>query len=379
MTVGSLYGQVIRTLPLALRHTADNYVPEAKGNNMDYVTLGRSDLKVTPLCLGSMGWGSRNTEAEGHAQIDRALSAGINFIDTAEMYPTYPVRAETVGDTERVIGTWFAKTGRRGDVVLASKVTGPNPGNVRGGKGYDSTTLPEAVEGSLKRLQTDVIDLYQLHWPERGSYHMRQHWTYDPKSDRARTEAHMLDVLGAMQKLIDAGKIRHFGLSNETTWGTALWIRLAEENNLPRPVSIQNEYALTCRLADTDMAELCVNEDIGFLPFSPLAMGLLSGKYAPDVTPEQTRRQAADTLNGRVTPRIWGAIDAYGAIAERHGLDVNAMALAWTLTRPFVTSSIFGASTMDQLETALGAVDLVLSDEVLGDIDQAHRAHPLPY
>lgn len=346
---------------------------------MQHVTLGKSDLKVTPLCLGSMGWGSRNTEDEGHAQIDRALAAGINFIDTAEMYPTYPVRAETVGDTERIIGTWFAKTGRRADVVLASKVTGLNSGFVRGGQGYDGATLPDAVDGSLQRLQTDCIDLYQLHWPERGSYHMRQYWSYDPQPAADAIRAHMLDVLQAMSKLIEAGKIRHFGLSNETAWGAATWIRLAEENGLPRPVSIQNEYALTCRIADTDMAELCLAEDLAFLTFSPLAMGLLSGKYADGAIPENTRRRASEDLNGRVTPRVWGAIDAYRAIADARGMDVNAMALAWTLTRRFVTSSIFGASTMEQLETALTAADLTLPADLLEEIDEVHKAHPMPY
>lgn len=347
---------------------------------MKYVTLGRSDLKVSQLCLGSMGWGSRNTTPEGHAQIDRALDAGINFIDTAEMYPTYPVKKETVGDTERVIGEWVARTGRRSDVIIATKVSGKNGGFVRDGKGYDSATIPQAVDQSLERLQTDVIDLYQLHWPDRGSYHFRQHWTYDPSGqDRAATVAHMLDVLGAMQKLVDAGKVRHFGLSNESTWGTAMWLRLAEENGLPRAVSVQNEYSLFCRLADTDLAELCVNEDVGLLPFSPLAMGLFSGKYAPDVTPPNTRRAAEATLNGRINDRIWPAIDAYRAVADKHGLDVNAMALAWTLTRPFVASSIFGASTMAQLETALSAADLELSDEVLDDITAVYRLHPMPY
>jgi aryl-alcohol dehydrogenase-like predicted oxidoreductase len=346
---------------------------------MEFVTLGRSDLKVSRLCLGSMGWGSRNSQGEGHAQIDRSLDAGINFIDTAEMYPTYPVKKETVGDTETIIGNWFAASARRKDVILATKVSGPNGGFKRGGKGYDSGNIGQAVDESLKRLQTDVIDLYQLHWPDRGSYHMRAHWTYAPKPKRAETEAHFLDVLQAMQSQIDAGKIRHFGLSNETTWGTALWIRLAEQHGLPRPVTIQNEYSLTCRMADTDLAELCVNEDVDLLPFSPLAMGLLSGKYAPDVTPKNTRRAAEATLNNRITPKIWPAIDAYRAIADAHGMDVNAMALAWTLTRPFVASSIFGASTMAQLEVALSAADLRLPKDVLDAITAAHKAHPLPY
>lgn len=346
---------------------------------MDYVTLGRSDLNVSRLCLGSMGWGSRNTEDEGHAQIDHSLEAGINFIDTAEMYPTYPVKKETAGDTESIIGTWNAKSGRRSDVILATKVAGPNGGFARDGAGYDGSNIESAIDGSLGRLQTDMIDLYQLHWPVRGSYHMRANWNYAPKADRAETEAHFLDVLQAMKKMIDAGKVRWFGLSNETTWGTALWLRLAEEHNLPRPITIQNEYSLTCRMADTDLAELCVNEGVDMLPFSPMAMGILSGKYGPDTTPANTRRQAEETLNGRISPNVWAAVDAYRAIADAHGMDVNAMAIAWTLTRPFAASTIFGASTPEQLDIALSAADLTLSNEVLIAIDNANRAHPLPY
>ncbi|MCG6904009.1 MAG: aldo/keto reductase [Rhodobacter sp.] len=347
---------------------------------MKYVNLGRSDLNVSVLCLGSMSWGSNNTAAEGHAQIDRSLAAGVNFIDTAEMYPTYPVKAETTGDSERIIGDWFAASGKRNQVMIATKVAGPNGGFLRDGKGYDSAVIAEAIDASLKRLQTDVIDLYQLHWPVRGSYHFRKNWTFDPSGqDRAGIEAHMLDVLGGLQKAVDAGKIRHFGLSNETTWGTAEWLRLATQNDLPRAISIQNEYSLLCRLADTDLAELCCLEDVALFPFTPMAAGLLSGKYGPDTTPPGTRRAVEATLNGRVTDRVWPAIDAYRAIADAHGLDVNQMALAWTLTRPFVGSSIFGATRDSQLETALGAADLVLSDEVLAAINAAHRAHPLPF
>ena len=347
---------------------------------MKYVTLGRSELKVSVLCLGSMSWGSSNTAAEGHHQIDRSLEAGVTFIDTAEMYPTYPVKAETVGESERIIGDWFANSGRRGEVVLATKVSGKNGGFIRDGKGYDGTIIPQAVDASLKRLKTDVIDLYQLHWPNRGSYHMRQNWSYDPSGQkRAETVAHMVDVLEAMQKMIDAGKVRAFGLSNETAWGTAQWLRLAEENGLPRAVSVQNEYSLMCRHADLDLAELCVNEEVGLLPFSPLAMGLFSGKYAPDVTPPGTRRSREATLNNRITPRVWPAIDAYREVADAHGLDVNTMALAWTLTRPFVASSIFGASNDAQLDAALAAADLELPDEVMAALAEVHKAHPMPF
>ncbi len=258
---------------------------------MRYNELGRTDLKVSELCLGSMTWGSQNTMAEGHAQIDVALDHGVNFIDTAEMYPTNPVRAETIGGTEEVIGQWFAKSGRRDDVILATKISGAGQSMVRDGAPISATTIREAVEASLQRLQTDVIDLYQLHWPNRGSYHFRQCWTFDAsKQDRAATRAHMQDVLEEMQRQVDAGRVRHFGLSNESAWGTAEWLRLAEAGGLPRVASIQNEYSLLCRIFDLDLAELCHHEDVGLLAFSPLACGLLSGKYAADVIPAGSRR-----------------------------------------------------------------------------------------
>lgn len=347
---------------------------------MDRITLGRSDLEVTRLCLGTMGWGSRNTEEEGHAQLDRAVDGGINFIDTAEVYPTYPVKAETVGRTEEIIGNWFAKTGRREEVVLATKVSAPNQTAARGGEGYSAAVLPKTVEGSLRRLRTDVIDLYQTHFPTRPAYHMRRNWAYNPAPfDTAAVEAHMIDVLEGMDAQIRAGKIRHWGLSNETAWGAAQWLRLADANGLPRPMTIQNEYSLLCRLADTDLAELCVAENLPMLPFSPLGMGLLSGKYAPEVTPENTRRATEATLNGRINPKVWPAVEAYGAIAARHGMDPCAMALAWTLSRPMVAAPIFGASTVAQLDVSLSAADLQLSDAVLEEIDEANRMHPLPY
>ncbi|MBD3678922.1 MAG: aldo/keto reductase [Rhodobacteraceae bacterium] len=347
---------------------------------MRYNQLGRTDVKVSELCLGSMTWGTQNTTDEGHAQIDRALDAGVNFIDTAEMYPTNPISAETVGNTERVIGEWFAKTGRRADVVIATKVSGKNGGWVREGRGYDGATILETVDQSLERLKTDYIDVYQLHWPNRGSYHFRQNWTYDPTGqNREEVVAHMLDVLRAMDTVIKAGKVRHFALSNESAWGTMMWLRLAEQHDLPRVVSIQNEYSLLARLYDTDMAEVSLNEGVGLLAFSPLAVGLLTGKYGPDLTPPGTRREASPELGGRITPRVWPAIEAYRAVAEKHGLNLAQMALAFTLTRPFMTSSIFGATTMEQLELALGAADLTLSEEVMTDIDAVHRAHPMPY
>jgi aryl-alcohol dehydrogenase-like predicted oxidoreductase len=342
--------------------------------------LGRTGLAVSEICLGTMTWGTQNTEAEGHAQIDMALDRGVDFLDTAEMYPTNPVRAETVGDTERVIGSWLARSGRRGEVVIATKITGEGQRAVRDGAPITPANLVVAVEGSLRRLGTDVIDLYQLHWPNRGSYHFRQHWRYDPsRQDRAATEAHMVEVLEAMGRLVSQGKVRAFGLSNESAWGVAEWLRLAEAGRGPRAASIQNEYSLLCRHYDTDLAELGVNEDVTLLAFSPLAAGLLTGKYAGDVTPEGSRRSRTPDLGGRITPRVWEAVAAYLGIAARHGLDPAVMAIAWTLTRPFPVIPIVGATSLAQLETALSAADLTLSPEAMAEIAAAHRAHPMPF
>ena len=347
---------------------------------MKRVPLGRTGLEVSALCLGSMTWGSQNTPEEGHAQIDRALDRGVNFIDTAEMYPVNPTLKETTGRTEEIIGQWFAKTGRRDEVILATKHSGEGFMHARDGAPISSATIPETVEGSLRRLQTDHIDLYQLHWPNRGSYMFRKNWSFDP-SGQSRTEtiAHMEDTLEALQKQVDKGNIGHFGLSNESAWGTAQWLRIAEARGWPRVASIQNEYSLLCRLYDTDMAELSVNEDVGLLAFSPLAAGLLSGKYQGGAMPGTSRMALNSTLGGRVTDRVFDAVDAYLQIAGRHGLNPVEMALAWCLTRPFMCSAIFGATTLEQLDTALNSADLVLSDEVVTEIDTAHRAHPMPF
>lgn len=342
--------------------------------------LGRTDLNVSELCLGSMTWGTQNTLAEGHDQIDMALDHGINFVDTAEMYPVNPISKETAGRTEEIIGDWFAKTGRRNDVVLATKISGAGNGAIRAGAPISAETLKLAVDGSLKRLQTDVIDLYQLHWPNRGSFQFRQNWTFDPSGQNYETTmAHMHETLETLQSLVQMGKIRHFGLSNESSWGTSQWLRIATENNWPRVQTIQNEYSMMCRMFDTDLSETCVNEDVGLLAFSPLATGLLTGKYTNGQVPEKSRMSLNGDLSGRKTDNANQAVEAYLAIAEKHGLDPVHMALAWCRTRPFMCSAIFGATTLDQLQTALGSVSIVLNDEILTEINMAHKAHPMPY
>jgi aryl-alcohol dehydrogenase-like predicted oxidoreductase len=343
--------------------------------------LGRTGLTVSELCLGTMTFGSQTSEAVAHAQIDAALAAGINFVDTAEMYPVNPVRRETIGGSEAILGTWnAANPARRGDYVLATKHSGEGLAIVRDGAPISSKTIAGAIEGSLRRLQTDYIDLYQFHWPNRGSYMFRKNWSYDPSGqNRDATLAHMLDALGALQREVDKGTIRHFGLSNESAWGTGQWLAVAEAEGLPRVASIQNEYSLLCRMYDTDLAELSVNEDVGLLAFSPLGAGLLTGKYQGGAVPEGSRKSLSPELGGRYSPRVNGAVGAYLEIAGKHGLDPVHMALAWCRARVFMASAIFGATTLAQLEHALGAVEVKLSGEVLGEIDAAHRAHPMPF
>ena len=347
---------------------------------MQYRKLGRSDLNVSTLCLGSMTWGSQNTEAEGHAQIDRALDAGVNFIDVAEMYPANPRPGDQCGDTEKIIGDWFAGTGRRDDVILATKVSGQGMKRMRDGAPISSTTIHEALDGSLRRLQTDHVDLYQLHWPNRGSYHFRQNWDYDPtRQDTAEVMDHIRDVLTALQKEVDRGRIRHIGLSNESAWGVQQFLNVAEAEGLPRVVTVQNEYSLLCRHYDLDLAETSHHTGVDCLAFSPLACGILSGKYSGGAVPAGSRRSINETIGGRVTDRVWPAADAYLGIAREAGLDPCQMALAFCLSRPFMGAAIFGATNMAQLETALGAADMTLSDDVLAAIAAAHRAHPMPF
>lgn len=346
---------------------------------MKTLTLGKTGLTVSELCLGTMTWGTQNTESEGHAQADMALEAGVTFWDTAEMYPVNPVRAETAGRTEEIIGTWLASRGGRDRIVLATKVAGKGP-ILRPGEVTTGATMRMAVEASLKRLQTDYIDLYQMHWPNRGSYHFRQAWRYQPpKLDRAAEMANMTDILTTAQALVAEGKVRAIGLSNESVWGAASWLHLADTLGLPRMATVQNEYSLLCRQFDTDWAELSVIEDMPLLAFSPLATGLLSGKYAGDVIPEGSRRSLNPDLSGRVTAQVFPAVAAYLGVAARHGLDPCQMAIAFTRTRPFTTVPIIGATTLAQLKTNIGAAGLTLSQEVLDDIAETHRAYPAPY
>lgn len=346
---------------------------------MKYNKLGRTGITVSEICLGTMTWGSQNTEAEAFEQMDYALDHGINFFDTAELYPTTPLSAETYGDTETIIGNWFEKTGKRKDVVLATKVAGAGRPYIRGGEPITGAAIREAVDASLRRLKTDYIDLYQIHWPNRGHYHFRQAWTYNPfKQDREKAVADIEEKLSALDDCVKAGKIRAIGLSNETAWGTLKYLSLAEKKGLARVATLQNEYNLLYRSFDLDLAEVSHHEDVGLLAYSPLAGGILSGKYLDGQKPAGSRGSINGDIGGRLQPRQEPATRAYVEIARKHGLDPSAMALAFCLTRPFMASVIIGATGMEQLKTDISAADLVLSDEVLAEIAKVHRFYPMP-
>jgi len=345
---------------------------------MLYNKLGRTDINVSSICLGTMTWGVQNTENDAHEQMDYALDQGVNFFDTAELY-AIPPSPETQGKTEEYIGSWFAKNGNRDKVILASKIVGTGISWIRGGDKIDRKNIHDAVEGSLKRLQTDYIDLYQLHWPNRGSYHFGQQWGYTPKFNKDAQENNFIEVLETLGELIKAGKIRHVGLSNETAWGMMTWLRLAEERGLPRMVSVQNEYSLLYRSFDQDLHEIAMAEDCGLLAYSPLAGGILSGKYIDGARPKGTRLTLSERFSHRDTPNANEAVKAYTQVAQKHGLDICQMALAFVNSRPHVTSNIIGATSMEQLKTNIGSANITLSSECLKDIAQIYKTYPMPF
>jgi aryl-alcohol dehydrogenase-like predicted oxidoreductase len=346
---------------------------------MKFNTLGRTDMSVSEICLGTMTWGTQNTEVEAHAQMDYAIENGVNFFDTAELYPTTPVSGETYGRTEEYIGSWLKKTGKRGDIVLATKIAGGGRPHIREGRPITPQTIREAVDASLRRLQTDHIDLYQIHWPNRNHYHFRGVWDFDvSKQDRDLSVSAIEQKLDTLSELVKAGKIRAIGLSNETAWGTMQYLKHAEAKGLPRVASIQNEYNLLYRSFDLDLAEVAHHEHVGLLAYSPLAAGLLTGKYLGGVRPQGSRATINTDLGGRMQPRQEPAVKAYLDIAEKHGLDASQMALAFCLKRPFMTSVIIGATSMEQLKTDIGAAGITLSDEVMKEISAVHRQYPMP-
>jgi len=346
---------------------------------MEYRILGRTELEISTIGLGTMTWGLQNTQDDGFEQMDYAREHGINFFDTAEMY-AIPPSAKTFGTTETIIGNWFASRHNRDKVILASKITGPGLPWIREGKNFiDKENIILAVEDSLKRLQTDYIDLYQLHWPNRGSYHFGQLWKYAPKFDVQAEEENFLAVLQTMQELITAGKIRHFGLSNETAWGMTKWLQLAQQNNLPRSVSIQNEYSLLCRHFEPDLSEIAIHENCGLLAWSPLSRGMLSGKYLNGARPEGARITIETRPEHRVRPQTEAAVRKYVELAKLHELDACQMALSFVSNKPFISSTLIGATNMTQLKSNIDSISLKLPAEVNEEIEKIRREYPMPF
>ena len=350
---------------------------------MRYRRLGTTDLTVSELCLGTMTWGEQNSEDEAHEQLDLAVDAGINFIDTAELYPVAP-RAATYALTEQYIGTWLKGRGGREKLVIASKaLTNANRsrqtfGYVRDGNAcYDATNIAQAVNASLERLQTDYIDLYQLHWPERHvNIFGEQDYVHDA-DEGAWTP--LREVLEALAAQVKAGKIRHIGLSNETPWGLMTYLKLAKEHGLPRIASVQNVYHLLNRLYEVGMAEISHREDVALLGYSPLAFGALTGKYLDGKRPDKARMSLFPERYARfLSPLAQETVRRYVQIAEAHGLTPATLAIAFAKDRPFMTAPIIGATSLEQLREAIAAAEVKLPPEILAEIEGVHRVQPNP-
>jgi len=337
--------------------------------------LGRSGIQVSSICLGTMTWGEQNTESEAHAQLDLALDAGINFIDTAEMYP-FPPREETYGRTESHIGSWIKASRKRKKVILATKVVGPSRFSyIRDGNHcLDRHNIEEAVENSLRRLCTDYIDLYQLHWPDRSTNIFGKLGYHHTEENSVPLE----ETLAVLDDLVRAGKIRMVGVSNETPWGLTHYLHLAEMKGFVRMQSIQNPYNLLNRSFEVGLAEIAIRERCGLLAYSPLAFGTLSGKYLSGGRPEGTRLDLFTGLHRYTNPQAETATAAYTKLARAYGLDPAQMALAYVTSRPFVTSTIIGATTMVQLKNDIESAALSLPKEVIEGIEAVHTAHPNP-
>jgi aryl-alcohol dehydrogenase-like predicted oxidoreductase len=350
---------------------------------MKYSQLGRTGIDVSRVCLGTMTWGKQNTQADADEQIAFALDQGINFFDTAEMYAVPPT-PETYGKTESIIGNWLSRhASRREEMVLATKIAGNGLSWVRGGGDVTGEAIIASIDQSLDRLKTDYIDLYQIHWPNRTSPHFAKHWPgmLDFSGvDTAQHSAEMLEILQALGECVKSGKIRHFGLSNETPWGINEYLRLAEKYDLPRVASIQNEFSLLHAKDWPFLIENCVREDVAYLPWSPLAAGALSGKYIDGARPEGSRWSFAQR-NGlfRDTEASNEAIKAYKELAEANGLTASQLALAWVDQVDGVTSTIIGATKMSQLEEDLKAFDVALDDELMAQIGSVFKKYPMPY
>lgn len=351
---------------------------------MQYNELGRSGIKVSRICLGTMTWGEQNTQAQAHEQLDYALSQGVNFIDTAEMYPV-PPNQETYTTTEQYIGAWIQARGRRDDIVLASKIAGPTGNNnldgyIRGGNNnFSRAQIIEACHASLKRLHTDYLDLYQLHWPERQTNFFGKLGMNEISANEHYTPFD--EILDAMGELVQQGKIRAYGLSNETPWGTLRHLNAHEARpGSPRIASVQNPYNLLNRSYEVGMAEISLRENVSLLAYSPLAFGVLSGKYRHGQKPEGARLTLFERFQRYSKPKAAEAVERYAAIAEAAGLSLATLSLAFVNQRAFVAANIIGATTMAQLRENIASADVVLGEDILAAIDAVHAeiSNPCP-
>lgn len=343
---------------------------------MKYTTLPNTDIKVSKICLGTMTFGQQNTEAEGHAQMDYAIENGINFFDTAEMY-SIPARQETYGSTEKILGTWFKKTGKREEIVLASKIAGPNPNftYMRDKLDFSPTSIKFALDESLQRLQTDYIDVYQLHWPERKTNYFGQRG-FKVQDDAWKDNIH--SVLETLDGFIKAGKIKHIGLSNENPWGIMRFLEESKYNNLPRVKTIQNPYSLLNRLFENGSAEVCLRENVGLLAYSPMAFGVLSGKFLTGEEHPNARLTLFPQYSRYNSAQCTEATRMYQKIAKKNGLTLTELSLAFIAQQPFVTSTIIGATSLEQLRENIDTIKVSLSDEILKAIDEVQAVIPDP-
>lgn len=346
---------------------------------MDYRPLGNTSIEVSSLCLGSMTWGHQNSEADAFAQIDYALDHGINFIDTAEMY-SIPTQADTYGATEKMIGRWLATHKQRDKVIIASKVAGPSRiKHIRGGKArLDRNNIHQAIDGSLQRLQTDYIDLYQLHWPDRKTNFFGQLNYQAPSATETASSTSIEETLSALAELVAAGKVRAIGLSNETPWGVMQFIQAAERLGLPRVVSIQNPYNLLNRSFELALAEITHHEQVGLLAYSPLAFGCLTGKYLTPELAQGARCSLFKEFKRYFTPSAMAATQKYVALAHDIGLTPVQLALSFIQQQFFLNSMIIGATSMQQLEENIASCDATLSSSTLAAIETIHAQHTYP-
>jgi len=347
---------------------------------MKYKELGKSKIKVSEFCLGTMTWGQATKKDDAHLQMNMSLDEGINFFDTAELYPTNPIKRETAGETEKILGEWIKKTKLREKIILATKIVGNKSSTVRDGTKINPKNIRISLEGSLKRLNTEYIDLFQLHWPNRGSYHFRKNWNFIPtKLNEEEIYQDFFEVLNCLSLLVKEGKIREFGVSNESAWGVLKYLEVSKKYDLPNIASIQNEYSLLCRSYDTDLSEVSLNENIFLMSYSPLAAGLLTGKYQRNKKPNFSRLFSNPSLGGRLNDRSIKIVNEYLELSKKYSVDLIHLAISFSASRPFMGSVIIGATSAEQLKFLFNGLEIQLDENILKEINIINQKNPLPF